>query len=129
MFSFLRKSAVRAPSPEIVRALAATAGSAGRTDFATAFKVVEMGGKYSGRKVTHIRVFDPATIAARGVDVRAYGDLDSHPDLILWAGRVEQDGTVMLNQVASTATASTMRQAADRSEHGDVERFIGRPGE
>ena len=67
MFSFLRKSAVRAPSPEIVRALAATAGSAGRTDFATAFKVVEMGGKYSGRKVTHIRVFDPATIAARGV--------------------------------------------------------------
>ena len=113
MFGFKRKSAVQRPSAEICRALEAIGLPPGCTDPAEAFRVVEQQGTYSGRKVTHVRIFDPAEAAARAVTVRAYGDLDAHPDLVLWTGRREHDGTVNLT-----------RQAADRAAHGDVAHLL-----
>ncbi len=125
MFGFKRKSAVQRPSAEICRALEAIGLPPGCTDPADAFRVAEQQGTYSGRKVTHVRIFDPAEAAAREVTVRAYGDLDAHPDLVLWTGRREHDGTVNLTrQAAPPVLTTTTRQAADRAAHGDVAHLL-----
>ncbi len=125
MFGFKRKSAVQPPSAAICRAIVASGLPPGHNDPAATFRVVERQEKYSGRKVTQVRIFDPATAEARGVVVGAYADLDAHPDLVLWAGRVEQDGTVNLTrQAAAASTATPTRQAADRASHGDVEHLL-----
>ena len=125
MFGFKRKPAVRQPSAALCRALAASGLPPGCDDPAATFRVVERQEKYSGRKVTQVRIFDPSTAEARGVVVGAYGDLDAHPDLVLWAGRVEQDGTVNLTrQAAATPTTAPSRQAADLAAHGDVDHLL-----
>ena len=125
MFGFKRKSAVQRPSVAICRAITASGLPPGCDDPAATFRVVERQEKYSGRKVTQVRIFDPAQAAARGVAVGAYGDLDAHPDLVLWTGRVEQDGTVNLTrQAAAAPTAAPTRQAADRAAHGDVAHLL-----
>ena len=125
MFGFKRKPAVRQPSAALSRAIVASGLPPGCNDPVTTFRVVERQEKYSGRKVTQVRIFDPATAEARGVTVGAYGDLDAHPDLVLWAGRVEQDGTVSITrQAAVTSTAAPTRQAADRAAHGDVAHLL-----
>jgi hypothetical protein len=125
MFGLKRKSAVHRPSAEMCRALETIGLPPGVAD-ATAFRVVEQTGSYSGRKVTHVRVFDPAAVAARNVSVKTYGDLDPHPDLILWTGRVERDGAVnVTRQAAAVQERATIREAADRDMHGDVEHLLG----
>jgi hypothetical protein len=125
MFGFKRKSAVQRPSAEICRALSASGLPAGCNDPADAFRVVEQQGKYSGRKVTHVRIFAPAAAAARNVTVGAYGDLDVHPDLILWTGRMEHFGTVNITrQSAAPSVRTTNRQAADLAAHGDVAHLL-----
>ena len=125
MFGFKRKPAVRQPSAAICRAIAASSPRPGWDDPAATFRVVERQERYSGRKVTQVRIFDPAMTEARGVTVGAYGDLDAHPDLILWTGRVEQDGTVSLAHGGVAApTAAPTRQAADRGAHGDVDHLL-----
>lgn len=124
MFGFKRKAAVQQPSAAIGRAIAATGLPPGYDDSA-AFRVVEQQEKFSGRKVTQVRIFDPTAAAARGVTVGAYGDLDAHPDLVLWTGRVEQDGTVNITRRASaTPTAAPTRQAANVATHGDVAHLL-----
>ena len=125
MFGFKRKSAVQRPSAEVCRVLNAIGLPPGCADPADAFRVVEQQGSYSGRKVTQVRIFDPAAAAARDVTVRAYGDLDANPDLILWTGRMERDGTVNITRQAAPAVArATTRQAADRAAHGDVAHLL-----
>ena len=127
MFGFGRKSGVRSPSAAICRALEADGLPPGIAA-ASALGVVESRGSYSGRKVTYIRVFDPACAAERGLKVQGFGDLEAHPDLVLRAGHVEKDGTVMINWRAPSADAATpVRDQADRADHGDDERFV-RPG-
>ena len=87
--------------------------------------VVEREEKYSGRKVTQVRIFDPSKAEAHGVAVGAYDDLDAHPDLVLWAGRVEQDGTVNITrQAVQASTAVPTRQAADLATHTDVNHLL-----
>lgn len=125
MFGFKRKPAVRAPSAALARAIVASGLPPGCDDPVTAFRVVERQEKYSGRNVTQVRIFDPSKAEARGVVVGAYDDLDAHPDLVLWAGRVEQDGTVNITRQAGAAsTAVPTRQAADRTAHGDTEHLL-----
>ena len=125
MFGFKRKPAVRQPSAAICRAIAASGLPPGCDDPAATFRVVELQERYSGRKVTQVRIFDPSKAEARGVTIGAYGDLDAHPDLVLWTGRVEQDGTVNLTRRATAApTAAPTRQAADRAAHGDVAHLL-----
>lgn len=124
MFSFMRKSGVRGPSAAIRRALEADGLLAG-PGAAAALGVVESPGRYSGRKVTYIRVFDSARAAGRGLDVRAFGDLEAYPDLVLRAGHVEQDGAVVITWRAPSADAATPERArADRAAHGGDERFV-----
>ena len=124
MFAIKRKSPVQQPSAAIYRAIAASGLPPGCDDPST-FRVVELQERYSGRKVTQVRIFDPSKAEARGVTIGAYGDLDAHPDLVLWTGRVEQDGTVNLTRRATAApTAVPTRQAADRAAHGDVTHLL-----
>jgi hypothetical protein len=93
-------------------------------DTALALGVVESRGTYAGRRVTHIRVFDPLRAAARGLSVHAYGDLDAHRNLVLRTGHVEQDGAVVITWRAPLPDAETpVRARADRSMHGD-ERIV-----
>src|SRR4051794_35749195 len=116
MFGFRRKTAVQQPSAALSRALITSGLPPGCSDPATAFRVVERKERYSGRKVTQIRIFDPSQAEARGVTVGAYEDLNAHVDLVLWTGRLEQDGTVNITRQASTAPrAVPTRQAADRA--------------
>jgi hypothetical protein len=124
MFGFKRKSAVQQPSAVLCRAIVASGLPPGCDDPAT-LRVVERQEKYSGRKVTQVRIFDPSQADARGVAVGAYDDLDWHPDLVLWTGRVERDGTVNITrQAAATSTAAPTRQAADRAGHEDVDHLL-----
>jgi hypothetical protein len=125
MFGFKRKPAVRQPSAALSRAIVASGLPPGCNGPVTAFRVVERQEQYSGRKVTQVRIFDPAQAEARGVAVGAYDDLDAHPDLVLWAGRVEQDGTVNITrQAAAASTAVPKRHAADLAAHGDVDHLL-----
>ena len=124
MFGFKRNSAARQPSAALSRAIVASGLPPGCGDPA-AFRVVERTEKYSGRKVTQVRIFDPSQTTARGVTVGAYDDLDAHPDLVLWTGRVEQDGTVNITrQAAAASAAAPTRQAADLAAHEDVDHLL-----
>jgi hypothetical protein len=123
MFGFKRKSGVRSPSAALRRALESDGLPAG-TD-ASALGVVESRDRYAGRTVTYFRVFDPARAAARSVDVRGYDDLEAHPDLVLRAGHIEQDGAIVIGWRAAAAdAASPTRERADRGAHGDDERYV-----
>src|SRR5215212_7499534 len=125
MFGFKRKSAVQQPSAALCRAIVASGLPAGCSDPAATFRVVERQEKYSGRKVTQVRIFDPSQAATRGVAVGAYDDLDAHPVLILWTGRIEQDGAVNLTrQAAAASTVAPTRQAANRTGHEDVDHLL-----
>ena len=125
MFGFKRKPAVRQPSAALTRAIVASGLPPGCGDPAATFRVVERQEKYSGRKVTQVRIFNPSDAKARGNAIGAYADLDAHPDLVLWTGRVEQDGTVTITrQAAPETTMATARQAADRATHSDVDHLL-----
>ena len=124
MFGFTRKSEAAGPSAAILRALKEDGWPPG-IDPAAALGVVESRGSYSGRKVTYFRVFDPARAAERGVSVRAFRDLDAHRDLVLRAGHVEKDGTVVVTWREPAADAAApARERTDRATHGDDERFV-----
>jgi hypothetical protein len=107
MFDFLRNPGMRSPSAALRAALVADSLPAGLD--AAELGVVESHGSWAGRSVTYIRVFDPASAARRSVDVfsrHAYKDLNAHLDLVLRAGFVEMDGTVVLYARPTTAAAS-----------------------
>ncbi len=124
MFGFRRRLDQRSPSAAIFRAIESDGLPPG-VDAASALGVVESRGTYAGRKVTYIRVFDPARATEHGLDVRAFGDLEAHPDLVLRAGHVEQDGTVVITWRAPALDAATpVRERADRAAHGGDERFV-----
>ena len=121
MVGFMRRSAVRSPSAAIRRALEQD----GLPPGTPALRVVESRGRYSGRKVTFIRVFDATSAAESAVDVQAFGDLDVHPELVLRMGHVEQDGTVVITWRAPSPDAATpVRERADRAMHADDERVV-----
>jgi hypothetical protein len=126
MFDFLHRSGMRSPSAAIRRALQADGLPPG-TDV-SALGVVTSRGKYAGRKVTFFRVFDPRRAAAQAVDVSTdstYQDLNAHLDLVLRAGFVEQDGTVVIySRSPALEAAVPPRERADRAAHAGDERFV-----
>ena len=123
MFDFFRKPAAKSPSAALLRSLERDGLVAARD--ASNLQVVESAGRYAGRKVTFIRVFDAARTPELGLDIRGYADLDAHPDLVLRAGHVEQDGDITINWRASAAEAGApARTQGDRSTHADDERFV-----
>jgi hypothetical protein len=124
MFGFLRTPDPQCPSAAI-RRVVEQSGLPSDVNHSSTLRVVESRGRYSGRKVQLVRVFDPARAAERSVIVRRYGDLDPHPSLVLWSGHVEHDGIVAITRHApATATRKSARVPADRAAHADDERLV-----
>lgn len=59
-----------------------------------ALKMIQKNGRFAGRKVTHIRVFDPSIVSG---EVTRYGHLDGLKQSIRFTGRIEQGGTLYLD--------------------------------
>jgi hypothetical protein len=72
-------------------------------------EVVLRNGTYSGRNVSYFRVFDPVRIEERTLQVRAFTDLDSYPDLVLGSGHVENDGAIVLSKHHAAQPERTLR--------------------
>jgi hypothetical protein len=124
MFDFMRKYGVRSRTAAVRCALERDGLPPG-IDIALELGVVESRGTYAGRRVTRIRVFDPAHAVERALDVHAFGDLDAHPDLVLRTGHIEQDGTVVITwRAPSPNAASPIRGLLDRTVLGDDERLV-----
>jgi hypothetical protein len=115
MFGFMRRSAPRPPSDALGHAIESD-GLPPWIGSATMLRVVESRGRYSGRKVTYIRVFDPVLAAERSLVVKDYKDLDAQPELILRTGHIESDGIVILNRhgVDVDSRRPSMRTRAGR---------------
>ena len=119
MFGLFRRSGPRPLSEAVTRAMEKDGGSASLGATAP-LRMVESNGRYSDRKVTYFRVFDPALATQRSLDIRAFRDLDDAQSLILRSGHVERDGSVVLTRaVIVRAADSAVRSLADRSKHAD----------
>lgn len=124
MFGFGRTPDPRSPSTAICRVIE-QAGLPERVSSSSMLRVVESRGSYSGRKVTFVRIFDPARAAESAVTVKQFGDLDPHPSLVLWSGHVESDGGVsIISRAPAPKAATPSRAAANRAGHDDDERFV-----
>ncbi len=127
MFSFLRlrlrKSQTRRPAAAIRQALASDGLPLGMDP--AMLLVLEKSGSYSGRRVTYFRVFDPVRAREVAVQVRVFEDLDTHQELVLGSGDVEQNGAVaVVRSQAARPSVAPVRARADRADHGDDERFV-----
>jgi hypothetical protein len=125
MFGFQRGSAVHR-LPEPIRVALDAARPSARVDAST-LAMVELRGRFAGRKVTFFRVFNPTQAASHAPDVfskLSYADLESHPELVLYAGLLEQDGSVVMTQTPAEQGAVLLREPADRAAHQDDERFV-----
>ena len=112
MFGFLRRSAPRPLTDGIRHAIEKDGMTPANP---SRLRMVEVGGRYSNRKVTYFRVFDPASAAEQALDIRRYGDFDVYPGLVLRSGHVERDGTVVLTRpVGTLASPPTVRTRAGR---------------
>jgi hypothetical protein len=128
MFDFLRNPGMRSPSAALRAALVADSLPAGVD--AAALGVVESHGSWAGRSVTYIRVFDPASAARRSVDLfsrHAYKDLSAHLDLVLRAGFVEKDGTVVLYARPNAASAAGLGATPGRGTHANTADLVATP--
>lgn len=114
MFGFFRRSAPR-PLSAAIRQAIETDGMTPAVGDPTRLRMVEVGGRYSDRKVTYFRVFDPGNAAQQTLDIRRYKDFDVFPGLVLRSGHVEQDGKVVLTRPVSVLPAQpTVRTRAGR---------------
>ena len=57
--------------------------------------MIRKSGKFAGRKVTHIRVFDSSEIIP---EITSFSDLDSDKSSIRYTGRVEKGGYLYLDR-------------------------------
>lgn len=97
MFDFLRRPSPRPLSDAIRIAIEKDHTNAPIGNLGD-LRMVQVGGRYSDRKVTYFRVFDPATTAQRTRELRRYKDFDLSPGLVVRSGHVEDDGTVILTR-------------------------------
>ncbi len=126
MFSFLRRSSSRSSSalPAMIHAALLNDGLSSETD-PGALRLLEQPGSYSGRRVKFFRVFDSARAAERGVNPRAFTDLDAHPDLVLANGHIEHGGAVsLMPRRTDRSPQGSSRELADRANHADDERIV-----
>jgi hypothetical protein len=115
MFNIFRKSQPHHPTPAVVRALVSGGLPPGMEP--STLSVVDQHGSYSGRRVNYFRAFDPVRVGERGLPIRKYADLDSHPELVLGSGHIESDGTVVVSirRDSRVTAAAPARREADRS--------------
>jgi hypothetical protein len=123
MFGFMRKAHPTSPSAAI-RRVVDQYGLPPRISSSSMLRVVESHGRYAGRNVLYVRVFDPARAAEIAVTVQRFSDLDSYPSLVLWSGHVERDGMVAITRATAPEIETPTRSPADRSTHADDERFV-----
>jgi hypothetical protein len=97
MFGFMRRSAVRRPSKAIRRALERDGLPPG-IESASMLRVVEFKGRFSDRKVTHIRIFDPVRVAERSLIVQSFRDFDAYPEMVVRAGHIETNGSIFITR-------------------------------
>jgi hypothetical protein len=112
MFAFLRRS----PPPALTEAIRHAIEKDGMAPTnPSRLRMVEVGGRYSDRRVTYFRVFDPSNAAQQTLDIRRYTDFDVFPGLVLRSGHVEREGTVVPTKPVSTLPAQpTVRTRAGR---------------
>ena len=124
MFSLFRKSQPRHLTPALSHAIVSDGLPPGMDP--SSLSVVSEHGSYSGRDVSYFRVFDPARVAERHLQVRRFTDLDTSPDLVIASGHVEAAGAVVLSRRngPDVARGTPMRSEADRSDHPDDERVV-----
>lgn len=106
MFGFFRRPTSQ-PLSDAIRSALEQEGPGSPIGNLSSLRMVESSGRYSARKVTYFRVFDPATTTQRSLDARQYKDFDAFPSLVLRSGHVEHDGTVVLSRVTVVRTAET----------------------
>src|SRR5215216_6678371 len=115
MFGFFRRPAPR-PLTDAIRRAIEKDGMTVEVSNPSLLRMVESRGRYSDRKVTYFRVFDPASAAQGSPDIRRYEELDLLPGLVLRSGHVEHDGTVVMTRpVTVLAADSSIRTHADRA--------------
>ena len=119
MFGLFRRPAPRRLTAAIRQAIQEDGFTPAALD-AAQLRMVESRGRYSDRKVTYFRVFDPTSTAQRALDIRRYQDFDVFLGLVVRSGHVESDGTVILTRpVVVRAPGSPLRSQADRTLHAD----------
>ena len=119
MFGLFRRPAPRPLTAAIQHAIEQHGMTAAVSD-PSRLRMVESVGRYSDRKVTYFRVFDPNSVGQTAPDIRRYQDFDVFPGLILRSGHVEKDGTVVLTRPVTARAAETpIRTNADRMAHTD----------
>ena len=125
MLNFFRRSRSGQPPTKLIARAMATSEQASGLDPAR-LGVVEESGSYSGRQVTYFRVYDPVQVGERSLELRAYADLDGHPELILGSGHIEKNGTVVLSHRERPAgpTGALTRSEAVQADHTDDERVM-----
>jgi hypothetical protein len=115
MFDFLRRAASR-PLTDAIRHAIDKDGMTAPVGDPSLLRMVESSGRYSDRKVTYFRIFDPTSTAQRSLDIRRYQDFDVFPGLVLRSGHVERDGTIILTRpVVSRAPDAPVRLRAGRT--------------
>jgi hypothetical protein len=133
MFGFLNRSGTSSATAAVQRALSSADLPPGLDP--TGLGVVESRGSYAGRKVTYFRVFDPRQTGGQSGKRLRYEDLEARGELVLRAGHVEEDGTVVLNRVLTDEARHQAsgagpngpgRAPADRTAHPDDERYVTR---
>jgi len=120
MFDFLHRSAPHYPT---IREALTQSGLESASDN-VGLTVLERHGSYSGRRVNFFRAYSPVNASQHAVQVHAFGDLDSHQDLVLGSGFVESDGQVVVNPLPEQVRVTPVREPADRTAHTDDERFV-----
>jgi hypothetical protein len=112
MFDFFRRSGPR-PLTEAIRHAIESDGLTAPVSNLSELRMVESTGRYSDRKVTYFRVFDPSSAAQRAMDIRRYRDFDVFQNLVLRSGHVESDGKIVLTRPVA-APAAPVRMRAGR---------------
>ena len=119
MFGLFRRSAAR-PLTDSIRQAIQRDGHTPESCDPSQLQMVESNGRYSDRKVTYFRAFDPASTAQRSLDLRRYQDFDEFLGLVVRSGHVERDGTVVLTRpVVVRVPGTPLRTHADRTLHTD----------
>ena len=123
MFRLFRKSQPAHPTTALAQALANNGLPPGMDP--ASLGVLEQRGSYSGRQVKYFRVFDPIRVAECTVDIRAFSELDNHPELVVGSGHIERNGAIVLSQEhRPPSLVSFARARANRSEHADDEHYV-----
>ena len=119
MFGLFRRPAPR-PLTDAIRQAIQRDGHTPVTFDPARLRMGESSGRYSDRKVTYFRVFDPSSTAQRSLDIRRYQDFDVFLGLVVRSGHVESDGTVILTKPVVVRVPTTpSRTQADRMQHAD----------